>query len=80
MPPTLHGVYAASTCTSVTVSDVGVLDGTYEYESSGYYTRVTGTVTYEIRFYSSTWWWIGESTYSIGPFYRVSRGGWCLQP
>jgi len=69
-------VYAASTCTSVTVSDVGLLDGTYEYQSSGYYTRATGTVTYEIQAVSG-FWWIGEDTYSIGPFYRVSRGGWC---
>ncbi|CAN0068671.1 unnamed protein product, partial [Pylaiella littoralis] len=32
---------SASTCTSVTVSGVGDLDGTYEYKSSGYYTRIT---------------------------------------
>jgi len=73
--PTLRCVYPA-TCTSVTVSGVGVLDGTYEYESSGYYTRAGGTTTYEIEIYSG-FWYLQNSPSTVVPQYRVSRGGWC---
>ncbi len=75
LPHTLHVVYPA-TCTSVNVSGVGVLDGTYEYESSGYYTRAGGTTTYELEVYVG-FWYLQNSPSTVVPQYRVSRGGWC---
>jgi len=73
----LHGVYAA-TCTSVTVSGVGEFDGTYEYESSGYYKRAGGTTTFEILIYGG-YWYIENSPSTVVPQYRVSHGGWRLR-
>lgn len=63
-------VYAA-TCTSVAVSGVDFLDGTYEYQSFGYYTRLAGTVTYVIEL-SDSFWYVAEVTYAVDPQYRVS--------
>lgn len=76
--PVLHRVFAA-TCTSVAVSGVGDLDGTYSdtpfYSSSldgwDYYaTRNEGTETYELKG-SGHLWWIRHIDGTLA--YRVSN-------
>eukprot|EP00752_Nemacystus_decipiens_P005468 g4954.t1 len=58
---------ATSTCTSVAVSDVGELDGTYDLDSSvtyPYYDRAAGTTVYELYQLSDYWYLDGpESGY-----------------
>lgn len=71
----MRGVYTA-TCTSLGVSGVGEYDGTYEYQSTGYYTRPTGTTAYEIDVFSG-YWHLENSPLTTVRQYRVSHGGRC---
>lgn len=69
----------ADTCTSVTVSGVGDLDGTYDkiqppYGYTDYYYRAGGVDTYYVN-KGGNYWNIENESGTL--WYRVSHGLWC---